>query len=254
MADAPWVPVRHQDWFTLVSTRVGGFAAPSGLAVRPPQPVGQAGRLTNVAVRAARRVPALAPSRSDRERDRATSSRRLALGRSRSCSPSARAHVLPDVRAAGRPGPAHRRHRARADDVARIRHSLGLDQPFLAQLGQYAGPAVQGDFGHSFSQNMDVLPLILQRFPATAQLAVAGLIIELVIGVPLGRLAATRRGSVFDRGLDGPRRSSSSRPRRSGSGSCCSIAVFQPHQARLDVSAGRRGYKAFDLRYLCCRR
>ena len=47
---------------------------------------------------------------------------------------------------------------------------------------------------------MDVLPLILQRFPATLQLALAGLFIELAIGLPLGLLAATRRNSVFDRG------------------------------------------------------
>ena len=90
--------------------------------------------------------------------------------------------------------------RASADAVARISHQLGLDQPLLAQLGAYAGRALHGDLGHSFSQNMDVVPLILQRFPATLQLALAGLFIELIIGVPLGLLAATRRDSIFDRG------------------------------------------------------
>jgi peptide/nickel transport system permease protein len=90
--------------------------------------------------------------------------------------------------------------RASADAVARIAHQLGLDQPLLSQLSAYAGRAIHGDLGHSFSQNMDVLPLILQRFPATLQLALAGLFIELAIGLPLGLLAATRRNSVFDRG------------------------------------------------------
>ena len=90
--------------------------------------------------------------------------------------------------------------RASADAVARISHQLGLDQPLLAQLVAYAGRALHGDLGHSFSQNMDVVPLILQRFPATLQLALAGLFIELIIGVPLGLLAATRRDSIFDRG------------------------------------------------------
>ncbi|HEY8633030.1 MAG TPA: ABC transporter permease, partial [Candidatus Limnocylindrales bacterium] len=90
--------------------------------------------------------------------------------------------------------------RASADAVARISHQLGLDQPLVAQLGAYVVRAIHGDLGHSFSQNLDVLPLILQRFPATLQLALAGLFIELVIGVPLGLLAATRRNSIFDRG------------------------------------------------------
>ncbi|HEY8846586.1 MAG TPA: ABC transporter permease, partial [Candidatus Limnocylindrales bacterium] len=90
--------------------------------------------------------------------------------------------------------------RASADAVARISHQLGLDQPLVAQLVAYVGRAIHGDLGHSFSQNLDVLPLILQRFPATLQLALAGLFIELIIGVPLGLLAATRRNSIFDRG------------------------------------------------------
>lgn len=90
--------------------------------------------------------------------------------------------------------------RASADAVARISHQLGLDQPLLAQLSAYVGRALRGDLGHSFSQNLDVLPLILQRFPATLQLALAGLLIELAIGIPLGLIAATRRNSVFDRG------------------------------------------------------
>jgi peptide/nickel transport system permease protein len=90
--------------------------------------------------------------------------------------------------------------RASADAVAHIRQQLGLDQPLPVQLEAYVVRALHGDFGHSFSQNLDVLPLILQRFPATLQLALAGLIVELVIGVPLGVLAAVRRDSIFDRG------------------------------------------------------
>lgn len=90
--------------------------------------------------------------------------------------------------------------RASADAVARIAHQLGLDQPLPVQAGAYIGRAIHGDLGHSFSQNMDVLPLILQRFPATLQLALAGLFVELAIGVPLGLLAATRRDSLYDRG------------------------------------------------------
>src|ERR1700704_2224469 len=84
-------------------------------------------------------------------------------------------------------------------DVARVRHALGLDRSFMEQLGTYVGNILQGNFGHSFSQNRDVLPLVLQRFPATLQLAAAGLLVELLIGLPLGIVAAARQGSWFDR-------------------------------------------------------
>lgn len=104
-------------------------------------------------------------------------------------------YVLPADPARAIAGP-----RASADDVARISHQLGLDRPLLEQLGAYVGRAVHGDLGHSFSQNVDVLPLILQRFPATLQLALAGIAVELLIGVPLGLVAATHRDSAFDRG------------------------------------------------------
>jgi peptide/nickel transport system permease protein len=103
-------------------------------------------------------------------------------------------YVLPADPARSIAGP-----RASAEDVARIRHQLGLDQPFFVQLLAYLERAIHGDLGHSFSQNVDVLPLILSRFPATLQLALAGLFVELAIGVPLGVMAAARRGTTLDR-------------------------------------------------------
>jgi peptide/nickel transport system permease protein len=104
------------------------------------------------------------------------------------------AYVMPADPARGIAGP-----RASAEDLARIRAALGLDQPFLVQLANYFGRLLQGDLGESFRQSRDVLPLILDRFPATLQLAIAGILLELVIGVPLGVLAAARRGSNLDR-------------------------------------------------------
>ncbi|MDP9249911.1 MAG: ABC transporter permease [Chloroflexota bacterium] len=89
--------------------------------------------------------------------------------------------------------------RASQADVDRISHALGLDQPFLAQLGAYVLRVLRLDFGHSYVQNRDVLPLILERVPATLQLAGGGLLVSLGIGIPLGVLAAARRGSWIDR-------------------------------------------------------
>lgn len=89
--------------------------------------------------------------------------------------------------------------RASAEDVERIRHALGLDQPLYVQLATYLGRVARLDFGHSYMQNRDVLPLILERLPATVQLAIGGLFVEVIIGIPLGVLAAARRGMRSDR-------------------------------------------------------
>lgn len=88
---------------------------------------------------------------------------------------------------------------ASPEDVERIRRSLGLGDPLTTQLVRYLGRVAQGDLGHSYNQGTDVLPLVLSRFPATLQLAAAGIALALLIGVPLGILAAVRRGSWVDR-------------------------------------------------------
>jgi len=88
---------------------------------------------------------------------------------------------------------------ASAEDVERIRQALGLDDPLPTQLLRYLARVAQGDLGHSYNQGRDVLPLVLERFPATLQLATAGIVLALLIGVPLGVLAAVRRGTWLDR-------------------------------------------------------
>ena len=140
--------------------------------------------------------------------------------------------------------------RASADAVARISHQLGLDEPLIAQLASYVGRAVRGDLGHSFSQNMDVLPLILSRFPATLQLALAGLAIELLIGVPLGLLAATRRNSAFDRGATIFSIVLVSAPSFWVGLLLIHYLGFLPHQILAIDIFPIGGYKALDVRYL----
>ncbi|MDQ2742289.1 MAG: ABC transporter permease [Chloroflexota bacterium] len=83
--------------------------------------------------------------------------------------------------------------------VRSIRHQLGLDQPFWVQYGRYIGGVLHGNFGYSYVQSVAVLPSILARFPVTAQLALGGVFIELLIGLPTGIVAAYRRRSVADR-------------------------------------------------------
>ena len=79
----------------------------------------------------------------------------------------------------------------------RLRADLGLDQPVLVQFARFVGNAVQGEFGISLRQGRQVSTLILERLPATLELAGLGAQIALGLGLPLGVYAALRRGSVL---------------------------------------------------------
>jgi len=83
--------------------------------------------------------------------------------------------------------------------LAHIRANLGLDQPIYVQYGLWLWRAAHGNLGVSFAYRVAVLPSILVRLPVTAELAAAGLVAELVIGIPVGLVAAVRRGSALDR-------------------------------------------------------
>jgi peptide/nickel transport system permease protein len=76
-----------------------------------------------------------------------------------------------------------------------LRRDLGLDQPFPVQFGKFVGNALQGEFGLSLRQGRKVSTLIVERFPATLELALVAAVIALVVGIPLGVYAALRRGS-----------------------------------------------------------
>lgn len=83
--------------------------------------------------------------------------------------------------------------------IAIIHHQLGLDRPVYIQFADYMWRVVHLDFGYSYRYSAPVLPAILQRFPATAELAIAGVFVEVIVGLPIGILAATRPGSIWDR-------------------------------------------------------
>ena len=78
------------------------------------------------------------------------------------------------------------------------RHQLGLDQPLPLQYLRFAAGAAHGDFGDSFLMKRPAVALVLERFPATLQLALAGMGFALAISLPLGTLAAYRRRSAID--------------------------------------------------------
>jgi dipeptide transport system permease protein len=87
--------------------------------------------------------------------------------------------------------------------LAFFRHELGLDQPLWKQFLDYVWQLLHGDFGVSLSTNAKVLTEFLTLFPATLELALAGMFFAVVIGVPSGVIAAVKRGSIFDQALMG---------------------------------------------------
>ena len=80
---------------------------------------------------------------------------------------------------------------------------LGLDKPVWQQYLVYVGNILQGDFGKSFITNKSVWSEFIELFPATVELAVCAMIFAVLVGLPAGLVAATRRGSIFDQGLMG---------------------------------------------------
>lgn len=88
---------------------------------------------------------------------------------------------------------------ASAETVARVRAELGLDEPLVAQYLRYAGRLLQGDLGQSNVDGRPVVAAILSRAPASLELMGAALLLALLAGVPLGVMAALRRGGMADR-------------------------------------------------------
>jgi peptide/nickel transport system permease protein len=84
------------------------------------------------------------------------------------------------------------------EQLEEMRRELGTDRPLVVQYFSWLGGAVRGDFGDSWLRGVRVQDALAERAPRTAALALAGAGLSLVIGIPIGVLAATRRNSVLD--------------------------------------------------------
>src|SRR5579875_413649 len=87
---------------------------------------------------------------------------------------------------------------ATLQDREQIRRSYHLDEPLVVQFVGFVAKAAQGDFGRSFFKGKPARDLVLERFPASLQLALASSVIAIAGGVPLGILAAMKRSSWVD--------------------------------------------------------
>lgn len=103
------------------------------------------------------------------------------------------------IRLSGDPTPLFLPPDAPREQIDEYRSMLGFDRPLLVQYGDFMKNAIQGDFGNSLRSKEDALGMVLQRLPATFQLAISALVLSLLISIPLGVLSAFKRNSIFDR-------------------------------------------------------
>ncbi len=83
-------------------------------------------------------------------------------------------------------------------DVEELRHRLGLDAPLATQYARFMRGVARGDLGRSLRTGQPVAASIAERMPATVELALAAVALALVIAIPLGVVAAVRRGTWID--------------------------------------------------------
>jgi peptide/nickel transport system permease protein len=83
-------------------------------------------------------------------------------------------------------------------EYEQLKKNLGLDRPLPVQYAAFLGNAVQGDFGKSHTMGRSARQLLIERFPATLQLAGVAFLLIIIVGVPLGILSAVKRDSIYD--------------------------------------------------------
>ena len=82
-----------------------------------------------------------------------------------------------------------------------LQRALGLDQPLPLQYLRFLSDLVRGEFGRSIRFEQSALSLIAERLPATIELTMAGLLLTLILGIPLGLVAARRSGRLVDHAI-----------------------------------------------------
>ena len=87
---------------------------------------------------------------------------------------------------------------ASAEDIRLFRERMGFDDPFFVQYGRFLAGALRGSFGESIRHGEPAFDLVVERMPATFELAGAALLIALCLAIPAGIVSAVRRNSVLD--------------------------------------------------------
>ena len=88
--------------------------------------------------------------------------------------------------------------RATPEGLERVTEAYGFDEPLLEQYLLYVKALLQGDFGSSIQTGQGVIDSFTEKFPATLELGITAMLIAVVVGVPLGYLAANHQGRLLD--------------------------------------------------------
>ncbi|WP_293861631.1 ABC transporter permease [uncultured Alsobacter sp.] len=91
--------------------------------------------------------------------------------------------------------------RATAEEIAETRAKLGFDKPLPEQYLSFAAGLVKGDLGTSLTYKTPTVDVIAQHFPATLELTIVAILLAILVSVPLGILAALKRGTAIDGGI-----------------------------------------------------
>lgn len=102
------------------------------------------------------------------------------------------------VRVTGDPAALMLSREASPEQLEAFREEMGFNDPLLVQFNRFMKGAVKGDFGNSLHFKTPALPLVLERLPATVQLASVGLLMAVLIGIPIGLVGGFNPGSVMD--------------------------------------------------------
>ncbi|HEX2581932.1 MAG TPA: ABC transporter permease subunit [Dongiaceae bacterium] len=97
----------------------------------------------------------------------------------------------------------HGQHAVSPEEHARAMHELGLDRSLPIQFVAYIGDVLSGDLGKSISHNDSVFHEFVELFPATVELSFAAMLFAVLLGIPMGMLAATKRNSPVDHAVMG---------------------------------------------------
>ncbi|MCP4416423.1 MAG: ABC transporter permease, partial [Chloroflexi bacterium] len=102
------------------------------------------------------------------------------------------------VRVTGDPAALMMPRESSPEQIEAFRERMGFNDPVLTQFSRFISGAILGDFGDSLHFKTPAMPLVLERLPATLQLASAGLLMAIIVGIPIGLIGGFNPGSVID--------------------------------------------------------
>ena len=101
----------------------------------------------------------------------------------------------------GSPGAIALGIKAKPEDIAAYNHEIGYDRPVMVRYGEYLWNLCHGDLGTSYKNSkVSVTTTVMSKFPITLNLAIWAVFFSALIGIPLGVLAAVKKGSIWDTG------------------------------------------------------